>query len=146
MTTKSNELPPAMPAPMVSNHPDENVRAAFNRMYQERAEREAALPEIRAKGKEALGRLFEVAHRDTGQAGVIAAFLLGLYNGHRFKFDLTDLRRLDGALHDDCLAVLRMDHVPRQEVHQYFVDGGRRFEQMAKDWGLVGNAAVSTGD
>lgn len=80
--------------------------------------------------------MFKLASEsDTGQAGVLAAFLLGLYNGHRFRFDLTDLRRLDWRLHDDCMAVLRMDHVPRQEVHQYFEGGQELFERMARPWG-----------
>lgn len=97
----------------------------------ERARRESAMPEIRTKGEAALRRLFDVATSDTGQAGVVAAFLLGLYNGSRFRFDLTELRRLDWALHDDCLAVLRMDHIALQEVHLYFADGGKRFEDLA---------------
>lgn len=86
------------------------------------------------------------SHRPQIQAGVLAAFLLGLYNGRRFRFDLTELRRLDAALHDDCMAVLRMDASPRQEVHQYFENGSWAFEQMARDWGLVGDGSVSTGE
>lgn len=94
----------------------------------------AALPKIRTEGEAALRRLFPVAQGDTGQSGVVARFLLGLYNGRRFPFDLTELRRLDAELLDDCLAVLRMDATPLQEVHEYFPNGGRIFEGWAATW------------
>ena len=130
-------LPSAMQAPMMSSHPDPEARAAFNRMYEERAKREAERPKVEAEGREALGRLFKVAQSDTGQARRVAAFLLGCYNGERFPFDLTDFRGLDYELFADCLLVLRMDYQPRQEVHCYFDQGGLRFEQLAKDHGLT---------
>ena len=90
---------------------------------------------LESKGVLALKRLFDVANRDHGQCRHIAHFLLGLYNGERFPFDLTDLRALDNSLFEDCMSVLRMDaRVTQQEVHQYFENGGKRFEQLAKDW------------
>jgi len=90
---------------------------------------------IETRGAEALQRLFTVANRDSGQCRYIAHFLLGLYNGHRFPFDLTDLRGLDNELFEDCMTVLRMDaRVTQQEVHLYFENGGKRFEQLASDW------------
>jgi hypothetical protein len=133
----ADELPPAMQAPMASSHPDPVAREAFNRMYAERARREAQRPAIEQAGREALERLYQVAQRDTGQSRRVASFLLGLYNGARFPFDLTDLRGLDFELFDDCMAVLRMDYQPRQEVHNYLPQGGQKFEQLAKDWRLV---------
>jgi len=89
-------------------------------------------------GKPALARLMNIAESgDTGQGRYVAAFLLGLYNGNRFPFDLTNLRALDSALQDDCLTVLNMDAKACQhEVHRYFDNGGERFETMAKNWGL----------
>jgi hypothetical protein len=116
-------------------HPPE-VAAAFALHRAEREARQALRPTIEADGIAALHRLLPIAQRDTGQSRRIAAFLLGLYNGDRFKFDLTDLRGLDYALHDDCLAVLRMDHSPTKEVHQYFERGGELFERLARDWGF----------
>lgn len=90
---------------------------------------------IEESGFEALQRLYEVACRDTGQARKVAAFLLGLYNGDRFPFDLTDLRGLDDDLFMDCMAVLRMDaRLTRKEVHNYFNQGGQKFERLATDW------------
>lgn len=92
---------------------------------------------IEESGFEALQRLYETACRDTGQARKVAAFLLGLYNGDRFPFDLTDLRGLDDELFEDCMAVLRMDaRLTRQEVHNYFDRGGQKFERLVADWNM----------
>lgn len=79
---------------------------------------------------QALGRLLNVAQGHSGQCEYIANFLLGLYNGRRFKFDLSDFRCLDRKLFQDCMAVLRMDYAPQQEVHCYF-------ESLAKDWNIT---------
>lgn len=92
---------------------------------------------IETRGAAALQRLFTVANRESGQCRYIAHFLLGLYNGQRFPFDLTDLRAIDNDLFEDCVAVLRMDaRITRQEVHLYFENGGKRFEQLAQDWNI----------
>lgn len=92
----------------------------------------AMLPKIRAEGRAALVRLMPIAQGDTAQSGVVARFLLGLYDGERFPFDLTDFRTLDGPSFDDCLAVLRMDWQPAAEVHTYFTDGRRLFDELAQ--------------
>lgn len=91
---------------------------------------------IRAAGFAALSRLLPVALRDTGQSSVVARFLLNLYNGYRFPFDMTEFRRLDHDLVVDCLTVLQMDYLPEQEVHRYFERGAAIWEQMAADWGF----------
>lgn len=93
--------------------------------------------DIQAQGQAALHRLYAISQRDTGQAGVVAHFLAGLYNGRRFPFKLTDLRGLDNAIFEDCMVVLRMDarHCV-QEVQEYFEDGGRKWEQMISDWNM----------
>lgn len=105
----------------------------------------AALEEA---GFEALQRLYQVALGDAGQCRFIARFLLGLYNGNRFPFDLTDLRAIDDSLFEDCMTVLRMDaRQCRQEVHMYFADGGAKFEQLVRDWGVRDVAKLAaTGD
>jgi hypothetical protein len=103
----------------------------------ELAQREAELPAIRLEGEAALGRLLKVARRDTGQSPVVARFLLNLYNGNRFPFDMTDFRRLDTELFDDCIAVLKMDSQPLKEVHEYFENGGAIWEELATDWGFT---------
>lgn len=113
------------------------VAAMFAAMRAEREAFEKERPQRQAEGLEALRRLLPIARSDTGQSRIIAHFLLGLYNGFRFKFDLTDFRGLDRALFEDCLAVLRMDFQPAQEVHLYFENGGAIWEQMAKDWNVT---------
>jgi len=115
---------------------DRSVAAeeVFAKVRSARARQEAERPAIQEAGQAALRRLLPVAQSDTGQAGVVARFLLNLYNGNRFPFDNTDLRRLDYDLCEDCFAVLRMDSRPVQEVHTYFENGSKIWEQLAKSW------------
>jgi len=98
--------------------------------YQANIERDKQLIE---DGVPALKRLMQIAETNaSGQAEYIAKFLLGLYNGYRFPFELPDLRALDETIKDDCLVVLEMDmKACRREVHRYFENGGERFEAMA---------------
>lgn len=90
---------------------------------------------IRASGVDALRRLLPVAQNNTGQSRVVARFLLGLYNGRRFPFDLTDFRLLDLPLFLDCLAVLKLDSRPDKDVHEFIEGGSAIWEKMAKVWG-----------
>lgn len=105
-----------------------------------------ALADARMKAHEAgvpaLHRLMKIAQGNSGQCRHVAAFLLGLYNGNRFPFDLTDFRSLDRAIFDDCITVLQMDVSPKQEVHCYFDSGGRLFEQLASDWNMTDYAKL----
>lgn len=84
---------------------------------------------------------------DHGGARVAARLLLGLYNGARFPFDLTDLRLLDGQMLTEALALMRFDSRPRCEVHQWLnqihgrQDFGMRFEHLAHMWGIKGKCA-----
>lgn len=89
------------------------------------------------KQMEALQRLWVIANGVTGQCGRVARFLLGLYNGERFPFDLTDFRCLDREIFEDCLTVLDMDSQPIREVHQLLGQTSDRFERLAEDWGLL---------
>ena len=68
---------------------------------------------------QALEGLYSTGKRlwDTGGGGTAARLLLGIYNGNRFPFDLTDLRRLDKNNLAMALTVLRMDARCRAEVH-----------------------------
>lgn len=104
--------------------------AEINRQRQE-------LKKFRAEGVEALTRLLKIALGHSGQCRIVAMFLLSLYNGNRFKMDLTDFRCLDREIFEDCLAVLKMDKRPAQEVHTYFKNGGQIWEKLAKDWNVT---------
>lgn len=111
------------------------VLAEFARRREENEKEWAQRPALQAAGFEALQRLYAVAIGHSGQCRYVARFLLCLYNGQRFPFDLTDLRGLDRALFDDCMTVLRMDaraHV--REVHTYFDKGSAKFEALAEQW------------
>jgi hypothetical protein len=85
----------------------------------------------------ALQRLLDTAHRPSGQGRVVARFLLSLYNGERFPFDLSDFRCLDTDLFNDCLTILKMDYMPRREVHMYFGRGGEIWEGIARYWSFM---------
>lgn len=85
---------------------------------------------------DALQRLWKRANEHSGQGGTVARFLLGLYNGQRFPFDLSEFRKLDPASFEDCLQVLRMDGRPHQEVHCALGVDSEEFEWLALCWGL----------
>ena len=114
---------------------DETSQEALRARLQARMAKERVrIQEDREAGESALSELLPVALSDTGQSGVVAKFLLGLYNGRRFPFDLTEFRRLDRKLFENCQAVLAMDFQPEREIHKYFEDGGRIFESLAATW------------
>jgi hypothetical protein len=86
---------------------------------------------------EALRRLWDIANGHSGQCRVVAGFLLGLYNGEEYPFDLTAFRSLDQEIFMDCLAVLAQDYSPEQEVHVRLGVSGDRFVHLAKTWGIT---------
>lgn len=80
-------------------------------------------------------------HPGTSGARAAAGVLLGLYNGSRFPFDLTDLRVLDANHLDAALQVITHDATRCQmEVHQWLngltgrSDFGHRFEHLAWEY------------
>ncbi|MCY1426092.1 hypothetical protein D9M71_419030 [compost metagenome] len=105
------------------------------------AEQKAARTQRLEAGIPALDRLVAVAQRDTGQSEVCGRFLLGVYNGPFYRFDLTELRRLDNELLEDCLAVLRMDANPVKEVHRLIDDGDSVFRQLRMFWATSAEVA-----
>lgn len=129
------------------NLSDEEAAAvveSFAQEQREEAEHRAKLPAIRERGEAALRRLLPIAQGNTGQCRHVAAFLLGLYNGKRFKFDLTDLRCVDRAIFEDCISVLQMDAQPLREVHTYFPKGGEVFEDLAVSWRIPDRTRLHT--
>jgi hypothetical protein len=113
----------------------DRIQDDLNRLAVEEAER----PYIRQAGIDALLRLVAVAKRDSGQSITVGRFLLSLYNGEAFPFPVTALRGLDTALWNDCMALLRMDRRPEQEVHEYVVNGDAIWSQLKKDWAQRAN-------
>jgi hypothetical protein len=108
---------------------------------------------------DALRFLFGIAKRDQETSGgrVCARLLLGLYNGRRFPFDLTDLRLLDARCLRAAMVVLQMDaHRTWAEVHDVLdaalpvpvgKSTGHTLELWAKWMDLPGRCeGVSLGD
>ena len=95
----------------------------------------------------ALIHLWNITQRHSGTSGgrAAAGVLLGLYNGSRFPFDLTDLRLLDAANLSAAIKVIFADAMRCQmEVHDWLnqltgrTDFGQRFEHLAYDYGRKG--------
>jgi len=93
----------------------------------------------------ALAYFFHLAHDHCHSAAKVAArLLLSCYNGHRFQFDVTDLRLLDQSHLDMALQIMRMDAHCTREVHDRLndmygrTDFGPRFEHLAHKFGLKG--------
>lgn len=122
---------------MQSQESDAQICAEVQACLAEEARRYAQMPSIRIEGEAALRRLLPIAEKDCGQSGVVARFLLSLYNSDRFPFALRDFRRLDWDLFDDCMAVLTMDSLPQKGVHLYFENGSAIWEELAKNWGFT---------
>lgn len=85
---------------------------------------------------DAANRLWLHANGHSGQSRTVSRFLLGLYNGNRFPFDLTDFRLLDLGIFTDCLRVLEADFRPMQEIHDLLGIPGQKFEKLAEDWNI----------
>lgn len=88
------------------------------------------------EGVEALKRLLPIAQGFSGQCRIVAAFLLGLYDGDRFPFNMNDFRILDPRIFSDCLTVLKMDINPKRDVHTYFENGAAIWEELAVAWSI----------
>jgi hypothetical protein len=89
---------------------------------------------------EAAIRLWNITKGDSGQCRYVVRFLLGIYNGSRFPFDLTSFRALDTPIVLDCLDVLTADARPEKEIHNWLAqllpDEKIDFEEMAVRWGV----------
>lgn len=101
---------------------------------------------------QALIQLWNVTQQHHGTSGARAAagVLLGLYNGERFPFDLTDLRLMDAANLNAAMEVIQSDASRCQmEVHEWLnqltdrVDFGRRFERLAHEYRRKGRCKLA---
>ena len=86
----------------------------------------------------ALENLWRHAQGFGSQSKITALFVLGLYDGERFAFDLNTLRDLPSHVVLDCLVSLHMDHASRTNVAQLLGVHADKFERLAKAWGLAG--------
>lgn len=103
----------------------------------ELASRNARISDARRRGIAALERLIVVAKDDTGQSEVCGKFLLSIYNSSAYSFDMSDFRRLQDDLWDDCISVLAMDHRPFKEVDQLVDDGTKVWDLLKRKWATL---------
>jgi len=80
-----------------------------------------------------------VRKHPSGGTQVLATVLASLYNGIRFKVDLSDLRRLDPEYFQHALNVIRLCFEDHREPHTYFEKGGAIFEAIFQQYGLYDN-------
>lgn len=88
---------------------------------------------------------------DTGGGSTCLKLLLGLYNGNRFKFDLTDLRRLDFGAHAAAIVALTDEVGSANYVHERIAhETGfpleaiqSKLEWLAYDMGVQGRVKKS---
>lgn len=116
---------------------DLNLRDQLAKQQAYRAQRQVLV----TNGLQALNRLIPVAVRPTGQGRAVGRFLLGLYNGPEYPFDLTELRGLDLAKFEDCLRVLMMDYSPEVEIHERVPNGGAIWGELVAMWAPKGARA-----
>jgi hypothetical protein len=84
----------------------------------------------RDAGLDALWHLLTVAEGDSPQAGFVAQFLAGLYNGFTYPLDLAVLRPLEQDLLERCLQTLRLQRTDAVEVQRYFPNGEARWQAL----------------
>lgn len=111
------------------------MTTAMRRAMDQALEYQRKRPAIVAAGEPALARLASLAVRPTGQSAVLGRFLLGLYDGQTYPFNLTELRGLDLDLFEDCMRVVMMDYSPDVEVHQRVPNGPAIWRELAAMWG-----------
>jgi hypothetical protein len=124
---------------------------AVKEMTREEYLAELAAQKEKAKADAAVapyGILFRAAVEmpDTGGGGSALRLLLGLYNGERFKFDLTDLRRLDFTLHAAAMVAMSEETGSAYYVHERIARETRfpaeaiqaKLEWLANEMGIKG--------
>jgi hypothetical protein len=94
--------------------------------------------EIMERAMTGLQRILQAIeeHPGTGQAGRLARFLAGVYNGSDYPFDLTDLRVLDTELASACIDYLSYDRLAKAEVHSHLPDRGAQMERLIAQYGI----------
>ncbi|MDD2661523.1 MAG: hypothetical protein PHY54_17875 [Methylococcales bacterium] len=109
-------------------------KTTIDKLHEQIRARDAERVAATEAGIPALIRLVKVAERDTGQSETIRRFLLGLYNGNRFPFNLNKFCNLDKDIFDDCVMVLTFDARARvREIHTCILKGDELFSRWAKE-------------
>lgn len=134
---------------MLTTHATADLTAELNyRAIAIKAQRKGVLRHYSDHQQNAALHLYNLVkcNRDTGGGVRATKFLLSLYNGDRFQFDLTDLRAFDDGVLRAALIVLEMDarqtwceiHVLLNAILGGSADVGAEFEHWAYNLGLKG--------
>lgn len=91
-------------------------------------------PAILRSGTQALNRLIPIALSRTPAGNTVGHFLLGLYDGATFRFNLKHLRGLEVSAFENCLHVLEMDYLPEVEVHERVDQGDAVWKELMEVW------------
>jgi hypothetical protein len=104
------------------------------------------LDEIMERARGALQTIVKAIEENpgTGQSGRLVRFLAGVYNGHEYHFDLTDLRALDTDLANACIDYLNYDRLAKVEVHTHLPDGGRQMQWWITQHGILPRLHLSS--
>ncbi len=82
--------------------------------------------------KQALSKVLRMALDDCGGSRVCRDFLLSLYNGNAYPFNMNGLRNLDGGLYAACITIMNIDCRPNPpfEIHNWFTNGNEIFDKL----------------
>lgn len=129
-------------------HADYVAEAANNRALAIKTAHLLTLSKYTKEQHAAALHLYNTVKRHVGTSGgnTLAKVLLGLYNGPRFPFDLTDLRLLDADNFIAAMTVIHMDsrhtwceiHVLLDAILGGNADTGSEFEHWAYNLKLKG--------
>jgi len=104
--------------------------------------------EIMERARVALQVIVKVIeeHPGTGQSRRLVRFLAGVYNGHEFHFDPTDLRAMDRELANASIDYLNYDRLAKAEVHTHLPGGGRQMQGLIAEQGIRARPHLSDSD
>lgn len=90
----------------------------------------------REEALESAERLWAVAQRDTHQSRHIAHFVMGLFNGRDYPFDLSRLMCLDERLLLDCMKVLEWSSMKSSWINDFMDRPNSDFVALAAEHGI----------
>lgn len=67
---------------------------------------------------------------DSGGECAARKLLLGLYDGSKYPFDLSELQRLDDEYFEDAMNCIRLRVRHRIEPHEFFINGSAIFKRL----------------
>lgn len=116
------------------SYDDDDAQASLDDWMDDIYAANARRDRIEVAGLDALPVLIEAASSDTGQSEVCKQFLLGLFDGRSFPFNLNSLRGLDHQLRDAAMSALDMDTFNTTcEIHERLEGTALLFRRWAMD-------------